>query len=362
MTKNSLHREVVIIGSGPAGLTAAIYAARADMSPLVIEGPQPGGQLTITTEVENYPGFAEGIQGPELMDQFRKQAERFGTEFLTEWIETVDLSARPFKLITEGHEVVAETLIIASGASAKWLGIPGEAPAPQGLGGLGVSACATCDGFFFKGKKIVVVGGGDTAMEEATFLTRYASRVTVIHRRDHLRASKIMQDKAFKNEKIDFVWNTEVTEILGSPETGVTGIKIRNTETGAESNFDCEGVFIAIGHRPNTDLFKGALEMDEIGYLKTAGRSMATNVPGVFACGDAQDSFYRQAITAAGTGCMAAIDAERFLDNLPVPVASGEEITMEGEIVSADHESITMPDGEVISNKPETEAAPASGD
>ncbi|MCA1613397.1 MAG: thioredoxin-disulfide reductase [Acidobacteria bacterium] len=359
MPKNSLHREVVIIGSGPAGLTAAIYAARADMSPLVIEGPQPGGQLTITTEVENYPGFAEGIQGPELMDQFRKQAERFGTEFLTEWIETVDLSERPFKLITEGHEVVAETLIIASGASAKWLGIPGEAPAPEGLGGLGVSACATCDGFFFKGKKIVVVGGGDTAMEEATFLTRYASRVTVIHRRDHLRASKIMQDKALKNDKIDFVWNTEVKEVLGSPETGVTGIKIHNTQTGAESVFECEGVFIAIGHQPNTGLFKGQLEMDEIGYLKTAGRSMATNVPGVFACGDAQDSFYRQAITAAGTGCMAAIDAERFLDNLPVPVASGEEVTMDGEIVSADHESITMPDGEVISNKAEGEAAPA---
>jgi thioredoxin reductase (NADPH) len=362
MPKNSLHREVVIIGSGPAGLTAAIYAARADMSPLVIEGPQPGGQLTITTEVENYPGFAEGIQGPELMDQFRKQAERFGTEFLTEWIETVDLSERPFKLITEGHEVVAETLIIASGASAKWLGIPGEAPAPEGLGGLGVSACATCDGFFFKGKKIVVVGGGDTAMEEATFLTRYASRVTVVHRRDHLRASKIMQDKALKNDKIDFVWNTEVKEILGSPETGVTGIKIQNTQTGAESVFDCEGVFIAIGHQPNTGLFKGQLEMDDIGYLKTAGRSMATNIPGVFACGDAQDSFYRQAITAAGTGCMAAIDAERFLDNLPVPVASGEEVTMDGEIVSADHESITMPDGEVISNKPEAEAAPAGGD
>ncbi len=362
MTKNSLHREVVIIGSGPAGLTAAIYAARADMCPLVIEGPQPGGQLTITTEVENYPGFAEGIQGPELMDQFRKQAERFGTEFLTEWIETVDLSERPFKVETGGHVVVAETLIIASGASAKWLGIPGEAPAPEGLGGMGVSACATCDGFFFKGKKIVVVGGGDTAMEEATFLTRYASRVTVVHRRDHLRASKIMQDKALKNEKIDFVWNTEVTEILGSPETGVTGIKIHNTQTGEESVFACEGVFIAIGHQPNTGLFKDTLEMDEIGYLKTAGRSMATNVPGVFACGDAQDSFYRQAITAAGTGCMAAIDAERFLDNLPVPVASGEEITMDGEIVSADHESITMPDGEVISNKAEGEAAPAGGD
>jgi thioredoxin reductase (NADPH) len=364
MPKNMLHREVVIVGSGPAGLTAAIYAARADMNPLVIEGPQPGGQLTITTEVENYPGFAEGIQGPELMDQFRKQAERFGTEFLTAWIDTVDLSERPFTLHTEEHEIKAETLIIASGASAKWLGIPGEEPAPKGLGGLGVSACATCDGFFFKGKKIIVVGGGDTAMEEATFLTRYASRVTVIHRRGSLRASKIMQDKAFKNEKIDFMWNTEVIEIIGEPETGVVGVRLRETETGEESIFDCEGVFVAIGHHPNTGMFEGVLDMDEVGYIKTSGRSMATNVPGVFACGDAQDSFYRQAITAAGTGCMAAIDAERFLDNLPVPAPTGEEITREGERVSADHETITMPGGETISNHPEADAegVQASGD
>jgi thioredoxin reductase (NADPH) len=359
MPQNTLHREVVIVGSGPAGLTAAIYAARADLSPLVIEGPQPGGQLTITTEVENYPGFADGIQGPELMDQFRKQAERFGTEFLTAWIDRVDLSERPFKLFTAEHEIRAETLIVASGASAKWLGIPGEAPAPKGLGGLGVSACATCDGFFFKGKRIVVVGGGDTAMEEATFLTRYASRVTVVHRRDSLRASKIMQDKAMKNEKIDFVWNTEVREILGSPETGVTGIKIFDTRTGEESVFECEGVFVAIGHEPNTRMFRDWLEMDEIGYIKTAGRSMATNIPGVFACGDAQDSFYRQAITAAGTGCMAAIDAERFLDNLPVPSPTGEAVTIEGERVTEDQQSIIMPDGEVVSNQPEAEGAPA---
>ncbi|HEV2859407.1 MAG TPA: thioredoxin-disulfide reductase [Pyrinomonadaceae bacterium] len=352
MSKNTLHREVVIIGSGPAGLTAAIYAARADLKPLVVHGPQPGGQLTITTEVENYPGFAQGIQGPELMQQFEEQAKRFGTEFLTAFIEKVDLGERPFTLWTEDHEIKAETLIVASGASAKWLGIPGEAPAPQGLGGLGVSACATCDGFFFKGKPIVVVGGGDTAMEEATFLTRYASKVTVVHRRDSLRASKIMQDKAFKNPKIDFVWNTEVLEIVGSPETGVTGVRLRNTQTGAESEFACEGVFVAIGHKPNTDIFKGWLEMDDVGYIRTAGRSMATNIPGVFACGDAQDSFYRQAVTAAGTGCMAAIDAERFLDSLPVPTPTGEEVTIEGEVVTADRESIIMPGGEVIPNHP----------
>ncbi len=358
-TKETLHREVVIIGSGPAGLTAAIYAARADLRPLVIEGPQPGGQLTITTDVENYPGFSKGIQGPELMEEFREQARRFGSEFLITWINKVDLQKRPFTLYTEDQIIKAETLIIASGASAKWLGIPGEAPAPDGLGGYGVSACATCDGFFFKGKPIVVVGGGDTAMEEATFLTRYASRVTVVHRRDTLRASKIMQEKAQKNDKIDFIWDTAVEEILGTPETGVTGVRLRNLKTDEERTFPCEGVFIAIGHKPNTDLFKGLLEMDEIGYLITSGRSMSTNIPGVFACGDVQDSFYRQAITAAGTGCMAAIDAERYLDNLPVPMLSGEEVTIEGEIVTADHEAIIMPDGEVISNHADGEAAPA---
>ena len=355
MTKQLIHREVVIIGSGPAGLTAAIYSARADLRPLVIEGPQPGGQLMITTDVENYPGFSKGIQGPELMAEFHDQAARFGTEFLVALITEADLSHRPFTLHTDEHTIKAETLIIASGASAKWLGIPGEAPAPHGLGGYGVSACATCDGFFFKGKPLVIVGGGDTAMEEATFLTRYASRVTVIHRRDSLRASKIMQDKAFKNPKIDFVWDTAVEEILGSPETGVTGVRIRNLKTGEESVFPCEGVFVAIGHKPNTDIFRGQLDMDEVGYIKTGGFSMATNIPGVFACGDAQDSFYRQAVTAAGTGCMAAIDAERFLDNLPVPLPTGDEITIEGEIVTADHEKIIMPDGEVVPNHSESD-------
>ncbi len=357
MAKEQVNKEVVIIGSGPAGLTAAIYAARADLHPLVIEGPQPGGQLMITTEVENYPGFSKGIQGPELMQEFREQAARFGTEFLITHVNRADLSSRPFTLESDDHIIKTETLIIASGASAKWLGIPGEAPAPHGLGGYGVSACATCDGFFFKGKLLVVVGGGDTAMEEANFLTRYASSVTVIHRRDSLRASKIMQDKAFKNEKINFIWDTGVEEILGTPKTGVVGVKIKNLKTGEESIFPCEGVFIAIGHKPNTDIFKGQLDMDEVGYLKTAGVSMATNIPGVFACGDAQDSFYRQAVTAAGTGCMAAIDAERFLDDLPVPVPTGEEVTIEGERVTADRENIIMPDGEVIPNHPESDNA-----
>jgi thioredoxin reductase (NADPH) len=323
--------EVLIIGSGPAGLTAAIYAARADLRTLVIEGPQPGGQLTMTTEVENYPGFSRGIQGPALMDEMRAQATRFGTEFLTSWIKEVDLSARPFKIVTEEQIVWTKTLIIASGASAKWLGIPGEAPAPKGFGGIGVSACATCDGFFFKGRHVTVIGGGDTAMEEANFLSRRAARVTVIHRRDQLRASKIMQAKAFNNEKINFIWDTSVEEILGTPEEGVNGLRLRNVKTEQESIFECDGVFIAIGHKPNTELFKGQLEMDDVGYLKTAGRTTATSVPGVFACGDVQDSVYRQAITAAGTGCMAAIDAERFLNSqtqIPdskVPVVAADE-------------------------------------
>jgi len=331
MSKEIIHKQVVILGSGPAGLTAAIYASRANLSPLVVEGPEPGGQLMITTDVDNYPGFAKGILGPELMEQFREQARRFGTEFLMSWVINADLSQRPFTLETEDHEIKADTLIIASGASAKWLGIPGEAPTPQGFGGNGVSACATCDGFFFKGKPLVVVGGGDTAMEEATFLTKFATGVTVIHRRDTLRASKIMQDKAFRNEKIDFIWDTGVEEILGAKETGVTGVRLRNLKTQKERLFPTEGVFVAIGHKPNTDLFKGQLEMDEVGYIKTRERSTATNIPGVFACGDAQDSVYRQAVTAAGTGCMAAIDAERFLDHHPI---DAEKVKAEPELAT----------------------------
>ena len=371
MAQETLHREVVIIGSGPAGLTAAIYTARADLKPLLIDAPAdtekqttPGGQLMITTEVENYPGFSRGIQGPELMQEFRLQAERFGTEFMETWITKVDLSERPFTLHTDEHVIKAETLIIASGASAKWLGIPGEAKGPQGLGGNGVSACATCDGPLpaFRNQHLVVVGGGDTAMEEATFLTRYASRVTVVHRRDHLRASKIMQDKAFKNEKIEFIWNTTVEEILGTHEEGVTGVRLRDRVTGDERIFPCAGVFVAIGHKPNTELFKGQLEMDDIGYLKTNGHSMATNVPGVFAAGDVQDSTYRQAITAAGSGCMAALDAERFLDSLPVQMPSGEEVTIEGELVTPDHSTVILPDGEVVSNKPEDATSAPAGD
>jgi thioredoxin reductase (NADPH) len=321
MSSKTIHKKVVILGSGPAGLTAAVYASRAQLEPLVIDGPQPGGQLTITTDVENYPGFSSGIMGPILMDEFRQQALRFGTEIINVWIDHVDLSKRPFTLYGKESEdseevtttITAGTLIIATGASAKWLGIPGEEPAPVGLGGNGVSACATCDGFFFRERPIVVVGGGDTAMEEALFLTKFASKVTLIHRRDEFRASKIMQERVIGHEKIEILWNTEVREIMGTKESGVEGIRIFNNQTGEETIFPTQGVFIAIGHQPNTALFKGILEMDDVGYLKTEGRTMRTNIPGVFACGDAQDAYYRQAVTAAGTGCMAAIDAERFL-------------------------------------------------
>src|SRR4029453_97174 len=356
-----IKRDVVIIGSGPAGLTAAIYTARANLKPLLIDAPldaerqtAPGGQLMITTDVENYPGFAKGIQGPELMAEFRQQAERFGTEFLEVWITEVDLSERPFLLyLADNRTITAETLIIASGASAKWLGIPGEAKVPNGFGGHGVSACATCDGPFpaFRNNTLVVVGGGDTAMEEATFLTRYAAKVYVVHRRDKLRASKIMQEKAFRNEKIEFIWNTAVEEILGSPEAGVTGVRLRNLQTSEEQIFLCAGVFVAIGHKPNTELFKGQLDMDEVGYLKTSGHSTATNVAGVFACGDVQDSIYRQAVTAAGTECMSAIDAERFLDHLPVGMPSGDEETIDGEHITPDHQAIITADGHMIPNK-----------
>jgi len=362
MARQTLDKEVVIIGSGPAGLTAAIYSGRANLKPLLIDAPvdaekqtAPGGQLMITTDVENYPGFAEGIQGPDLMVEFRKQAERFGAEFLEEWITEADLSQRPFRLQTDNYIVNADTLIIATGASAKWLGIPGEAKVPAGFGGNGVSACATCDGPLpgFRNKPLVVVGGGDTAMEEATFLTRYASHVYVVHRRDKLRASKIMQDKAFQNEKIEFIWNTAVEEILGEPEAGVTGVRLRNLQRKEEKILPCAGVFIAIGHKPNTDLFKGQLDMDEIGYLQTSHRSTATNVAGVFACGDVQDSTYRQAVTAAGTGCMAALDAERFLDHLPVAMPGGDEVTIEGQHITPDHRAIIEPDGTMIPNNPQ---------
>lgn len=321
MTPGQIHRKIVILGSGPAGLTAAIYAGRAQLAPLVIDGPQPGGQLTITTDVENYPGFATGIMGPILMDEFREQAIRFGTEIINVWIDRVDLTERPFTLFGKSSEdsddistvVKADTLIISTGASAKWLGIPGEAPVPEGLGGNGVSACATCDGFFFRDKPIVVVGGGDTAMEEALFLTKFASKVTLIHRRHEFRASMIMQERVLAHPKIEILWNTEIREIHGSKETGVESVTLFNNETSETVSFPTQGVFVAIGHEPNTSLFKGILDMDDVGYLVTEGRTMKTNVEGVFACGDAQDAYYRQAVTAAGTGCMAAIDAERFL-------------------------------------------------
>lgn len=321
MAVTQTRHKLVILGSGPAGLTAAIYASRAQLDPLVIDGPQPGGQLTITTEVENYPGFKNGIMGPILMDEFREQALRFGTKIENVWIDSVDLSERPFKLYAKSSQdsdkiasvIEAETLIVSTGASAKWLGIPGEEPVPEGLGGNGVSACATCDGFFFRGRPIVVVGGGDTAMEEALFLTKFASKVTLIHRRGEFRASAIMQNRVVCHEKIEILYNTEVLEINGTKEAGVQSIRILNKRSGVESTYPTEGVFIAIGHQPNTSLFKGVLDMDDVGYLITEGKTMKTNVPGVFACGDAQDAYYRQAVTAAGTGCMAAIDAERFL-------------------------------------------------
>ena len=303
-------RNVVIIGSGPAGLTAAIYTARANLSPLLIEGWQSGGQLTTTTEVENYPGFAKGIMGSELMKDMRVQAERFGAEFLTGDVSAVNFKHRPLTLTIDGERTVeTNTVIIATGASAIPIGLPNE----KRLTGHGVSTCATCDGFFFRGKELVVVGGGDSAMEEATFLTKFATKVSIVHRRDKLRASKIMQERAMKNEKIAFVWNSVVEDILGSDL--VTGVRLKNVVTGKMTDLACAGVFVAIGHRPNTALFTGQLDMDEKGYIRTH-KGTTTSVRGIFAAGDVQDSTYRQAITAAGTGCMAAIDAERFLEAL----------------------------------------------
>lgn len=302
-------RNIVIIGSGPAGLTAAIYSARANLSPLLIEGWQSGGQLTTTTEVENYPGFAKGIMGPELMKDMRAQAERFGTEFLTGDVSAVRFTQRPFSITIDGEQTVqAKTIIIATGASAIQIGLPNE----KRLTGHGVSTCATCDGFFFKGKELIVVGGGDSAMEEANFLTKFATKVSIVHRRDKLRASKIMQDRSMKNEKISFVWNSVVEDILGNEV--VTGVRLTNIVTGKTVVMPCAGVFVAIGHRPNTALFTGQLDLDTKGYL-IAKNGTATSVPGIFAAGDVQDSTYRQAITAAGSGCMAAIDAERFLES-----------------------------------------------
>ena len=304
-------RRVTIIGSGPAGLTAAVYSARANLEPLVVEGIQAGGQLMLTTEVENYPGFVDGIMGPELMENMRAQASRFGTEYLTDNVTAVDFSKPPFRITLSDREIQSDTVIISTGASALMLGVPGE----KELLGHGVSTCATCDGFFFRGHELVVVGGGDSAMEEANFLTRFASKVTVVHRRDTLRASKIMQDRAMNNPKIEFVWDSQVTEIFGNGK--VAGVRLKNLKTGEETELATGGVFVAIGHTPNTKLFEGQLELAG-GYILTRGEDTQTSVPGVFAAGDVVDFRYRQAITAAGMGCMAAIDAERYLEGMPI--------------------------------------------
>ena len=310
--KETNQHKVIIIGSGPAGLTAALYTARANLYPLVFEGIQPGGQLTITTEVENFPGFPDGIMGPALMDLFRQQAQKFGARSLYQEVTGVDFSKRLFKITSEGVDYFAETVIVSTGASAKLLGIPSEAE----YMGYGVSACATCDGFFFKNQNVVVVGGGDTAIEEASFLTKFASKVSIVHRRNELRASKVMQKRASDNPKIEFIWDSAVDEVLGKNEGGrksVTAVRLKNLKTGVLTDFACDGLFLGIGHQPNTKLFQGRLDMDAVGYLVTKPHSTATNIPGVFAAGDVADPTYRQAVSAAGTGCMAAIDAERFL-------------------------------------------------
>jgi thioredoxin reductase (NADPH) len=302
--------KVLVVGSGPAGHTAALYAARADLEPIVFEGPQPGGQLTITTEVENFPGFPEGVMGPELMDKFREQAAKFGARIIGELVQEIDLVKPPFRAVSEGYEVEADSVILAMGASARLLGIESETK----LMGYGVSACATCDGFFARGMDILVVGGGDSAMEEANFLTKFANKVTIVHRREGLRASKIMEQRARENPKIEWALNNVITEIHGTAgKEGVTGVTLKNTQTGETSELACGMVFMAIGHRPNTDLVKGKIDLDEDGYITREAGSSRTNIPGVFAAGDVADRVYRQAITAAGSGCMAAIDAERWL-------------------------------------------------
>lgn len=312
--------DVVIVGSGPAGLTAALYAARADLKPLVFEGLEPGGQLMTTTDVENFPGYPEGVMGPKMMQDFREQATRFGADCRYGYVTDIDFSERPYKItVDEKTELYAHAIIASTGASAKWLHLESE----QKLRGKGVSACATCDGAFFRNQHVVVVGGGDTAMEEATFLTKFASKVTVIHRRDDLRASKAMQTRAFNNEKIEFMWDSELVEVLG--DKVVEGVKVKNRNNGEVITLDdVTGVFVAIGHKPNTDLFKGVVEMDDVGYIQTKGQSTETDLPGLFACGDAMDAVYRQAVTAAGTGCKAALDAERYLGEIESEKAIAE--------------------------------------